>query len=148
VASVSARSPYDRALRCRKVLRDVVMVKQGLTRASRPRFRRSIRHKLARRPGSGDSNMVLGINTVVGAVGGVLGKLLPGGRKEATLIDGKKIAATITAEVKADVDQIRAQTGKVRPTPRMHALTHGLMPMLSRESKLMSGERVSVVSGV
>jgi translation initiation factor IF-1 len=58
--------------------------------------------------------MVLGINTVVGAVGGVVGKLLPGSRKEATLIDGKKIAATITAEVKADVDKIRAQTGKVR----------------------------------
>jgi hypothetical protein len=53
---------------------------------------------------------------VLGVVAAVVGKVRPQ-RKEATLIDGKKIAATITAEVKADVDKIREQTGKVR-TPR------------------------------
>ena len=87
----------------------------GLTLASRPRFRTSIsRFELCRSGDTAQDSMVLGINTVVGAVGGVVGKLLPGSRKEATLIDGKKIAATITTEVKADVDKIRAQTGKVR----------------------------------
>ena len=89
----------------------------GLTLASRPRFRTSISRfelQLYRSGDTAQDSMVLGINTVVGAVGGVVGKLLPGSRKEATLIDGKKIAATITAEVKADVDKIRAQTGKVR----------------------------------
>lgn len=56
--------------------------------------------------------MVLGVNMVLGVVAAVVGKVRPQ-RKEATLIDGKKIAATITAEVKADVDKIREQTGKV-----------------------------------
>ena len=52
-------------------------------------------------------NMVLGIKTVGGLIGGI-------GRKPGEKIDGKAIAAQITDEIKAEVANMKATKGKVR----------------------------------